>query len=162
MDIRQWFEEMDRGVHNGVQDSAGVLRVKMRRQLEKVWAKVQKRFTNLQLAISFVDLPQTVKVESYGVWLLNDGVFKKDGKLLENRGGRVIIVVDMTRKKATLSAGYMVDQYMADGEAFQVLSAGHASLLEEDVVQAGEAILLELRRYLQKVHKRALKGKGVK
>ena len=162
LDLRQEFSGMNPIVDDGVQDLAGVLRKKMRGALVKAFEKAQKQFSNLQLGMCFVDLPQTVKIESYGFWLLNDGVFRRQAVEIENQGGRVIIVIDMTSKKVTLNAGYMLDDYIAKGEIFDVLANGHASLLEGDLVKGGEAMFAALRKYLRKVHRRAVKGRTVK
>jgi len=159
LDLRETFSGMNPIVDDGVQDLAGVLRRKMRDALVKSFEKTQRQFANLQLAICFVDLPHTVKIESYGFWLLNDGVFRRQAKEIENEGGRVIIVVDMTSKKVTLNAGYMLDDYIGKGEVFDMLSNGHASLLEGDLVKGGEALFSALRKYLRKVHRRAIKGR---
>lgn len=162
VDLRQTFSSMNPVVDDGVQDLSGVLRRKMRDSLVKSWQKAQRQFPNLQLAMSFVDLAHTVKIESYGFWLINEGVFRREAKEVENEGGRVVIVVDMTSKKVTLNAGYMVDDYIAKGEVFDMLSDGHASLLEGDLVKGGEAMFSALRKYLRKVNRRAVKGKVVK
>lgn len=162
LDLRQTFRGMNPIVDDGVQDLAGVLRRKMKDSLVKSYEKAQRQFPNLQLAICFVDLPHTVKIESYGFWLLNDGIFRRQANEIKNEGGRVIVVVDMTSKKVTLNAGYMIDDYIAKGEVFDVLSNGHASLLEGDLVRGGQEIFSALRKYLRKVYRRASKGRRAK
>ncbi len=162
LDLRKTFSSMDPIVDDGVQDLAGVLRRKMRDSLIKAFEKAQRQFTNLQLAISFVDLPHTVKIQSYGFWILNDGVFRRQAKEIKNEGGRIVIVIDMTSKKATINAGYILDDYIAKGEVFDVLADGHASLLEGDLVKGGEEMFSSLRKYLRKLNRRAVKGKVMK
>jgi len=65
-DLRLAFQGMSPVVDDGVQDLAGVLRRVMRASLVKSYEKAQKQFSNVQLAICFVDLPQSVKIR--GEW----------------------------------------------------------------------------------------------
>lgn len=160
-DLRELFNEANPVVDDGVQDVAGVLRKRMRESLLHAHKKCQKQFANLHIAMCFVALKQDVKIESYGFWMLNDGVFRKDAVELHNLGGRVVIVIDMTKKMVTMNVGYMLEEYVTENECFDVLADGHASLLEGDLVRGGEEIFASLRKYLRKVYRRANKGKKV-
>ncbi len=159
--LRKIFSHASPLIENGIQDLAGVLRKKMRESLEKSISKCQQQFSNLNIVLSFVALQEGERLESYGFWLLNDGIFKRNGVELGNDNSSVIIVVEVNRKLLGMNFGYMLDEYVAEGECFDVLAEGHASFLEGDYVRGGDEILSALRTYLRVVCGRAIKGKKV-
>ena len=93
--------------------------------------------------------------------MLNQGEFNNNGIIQsghEEGQGRVILVIDIENKKTALSYGYLLDQYIREKENFHVLSVGHASLLEGDLLQGCSSIISALKSHLIKVVTRAKKG----
>ncbi len=154
--LKHQFKGMNNVVYGGVHDVAGVLRSGMRTQVVDAVEKCEKRFSNISVAVSMVALDDGVKMQSFGLWLLNEGEFRRATG--ERCGeGRVVVVIDVKRKEACISYGYLMDGAVREGESFDVLTAGHASLLEGDYVRGCEQILHALRCYLEKIWKRSVK-----
>ncbi len=155
--LKQKFSNLSKVVHGGVHDLAGVLRSGMRKQVMDSVEKCEKRFSNISVAISMVALDDGVTLESFGMWLLNEGEFRRTSG--DRCGeGRVVIIIDVKRRSACLCYGYLMDGLVREGESFDVLTAGHASLLEGEYVRGCEQILQSLKRYLEKVWKRSIRG----
>ncbi|MGJ8657398.1 MAG: heavy metal-binding domain-containing protein [Akkermansiaceae bacterium] len=155
------YHGIDLAVNDGVHDVAGVLRTETRKQLRAAVKVCEKQFVGLSVAVSFVALRDGQTVESYGFWLMNHGEFHR-GRIwqseLEDGRGRVILVVDVEGKRVGLSYGYYFDGCIRERENFDVLSAGHASLLEGSIVLGCEQILISLKGLLKKAVTRSRKG----
>jgi hypothetical protein len=76
----------------------------------------------------------------------------------EDGRGRVVLVVDVEDKRVALSYGYYFDGYVREKESFEVLSKGHASLLEGEILQGCEHILMALKGLLKRAVSRSRKG----
>jgi hypothetical protein len=155
------FDEIKREVNDGVHDMAGVLSLEMRKQMRAKIMRCERQFVGVHIAVSFVALKDGQTLEEYGFWLLNSGKFfrgsveyyeKEDGR------GRVILVLDMVSKRAALCYGYYFDGYVREKENLEVLSKGHASLLEGEIVLGCEQILMALKELLKKAVLRSRKG----
>ncbi len=155
------YEGIKLEVNEGVHDIAGVLSLEMLKQMRTAVMECEKQFVGVSVAVSFVALRDTQTLEGYGFWLLNSGGFYK-GRVwqsgLEDGRGRVILVVDVESKRAALSYGYYFDGYVREKESFNVLSTGHASLLEGNLAFGCEQILIALKGLLKKAVIRSRKG----
>ena len=148
-------------VTEGVHDAAGVLNNDATNKIRNVIKRCEKQFTGVNLTVSFVALKDQQSVASYGFWLINTGEFYKENRLqtdIEEGRGRVILIIDIEGKRAGFSFGYFFDGYIRPRESFNVLSAGHASLLEGSTIQGCTQILESLKNLLKKVVTRAKKG----
>lgn len=155
------YEGIKLEVYDGVHDVAGVLGKHTRKQLKDALLSCEKPFMGVSVAISFVALRDGQTVESYGFWLLNRGKFFRENveqPELEDGRGRVILVVDVEGKIVGLNYGYYFDGFILEKESFDVLSTGHASLLEGELVVGCEQILTTLKPLLKKAVLRARKG----
>jgi len=155
------YQDINTLIQDGIHDVAGVLNHDSRKHLRKAIQFTTKQFVGINLAVSFVPLKNEQTIETYGFWLLNQGEFNKSGTILtgdEEGQGRVILVIDVENKQASLIYGYLLDSCIREKENFQILSAGHASLLEGDLLQGSSLILTSLKTYLKTAVKRAKKG----
>lgn len=162
--VHSLYQDIDTQIQDGIQDVAGVLNHNSRQQLRQVIQSTMKQFVGVNLAVSFISLKNEQTIETYGFWLLNQGEFNNNGIIQsghEEGQGRVILVVDIENKKTALSYGYLLDQYIREKENFHVLSTGHASLLEGDLLQGCSSIISALKSHLIKVVTRAKKGAKV-
>ncbi len=155
------FDGIKQEVRDGVHDAAGALSLEMRKEMRAAIAHCERQFVGVSVAVSFVALRDGQTLEGYGFWLLNKGKFFRGNveysELVDGRG-RVILVIDMESKRAALSYGYYFDGYVREKENFEVLSMGHASLLEGDLVQGCEQILIALKELLKTAIRRSRKG----
>jgi hypothetical protein len=150
-----------RVVKDGVHDVAGVLSLEMRKQMQAAVLACEKQFVGVSVAVSFVALRDAQTLEEYGFWLLNSGEFFQGNVELSEREdgrGRVVLVVDVEDKRVALSYGYFFDGYVREKESFEVLSKGHASLLEGEILQGCEHILMALKGLLKRAVSRSRKG----
>ena len=155
------FEGIKLEVNDGVHDVAGVLSLEMRKQMRAEILRCEKQFVGVNIAVSFVALRDGQSLEGYGFWLLNRGKFFRGSveySEIEDGRGRVILVVDMESKRAALCYGYYFDGYVREKENIEVLSKGHASLLEGEILQGCEQILIALKELLKKAVLRSRKG----
>lgn len=155
------FDGVKREVRDGVHDAAGALSIELRKQLRLAIERCEKQFVGVSVAVSFVALKDGQTLELYGFWLLNKGKFFRGNveysELVDGRG-RVVLVIDIESKRAALSYGYYFDGYVRKKENFEVLSEGHASLLEGEIIQGCEQILIALKGLLKIAVVRARKG----
>ncbi len=155
------FEGIRNEVRDGIHDAAGALNLDMRKKMRALIEKCEKQFIGLSIAVSFVDLKENQTLMEYGFWILNRGKFFRGSlefsELADGRG-RVILLVDMKSKQVSLTHGYYFDGYLRDKEILEVLSCGHASLLEGELVQGCEQILTELKARLKTAVLRMRKG----
>lgn len=159
--IHSLYQGIDTNIENGILDIAGVLNNESRKQLRKTIQSQMKQFVGINLAISFISLKNDQTLETYGFWLINQGIFHQNGRLqngAEEGQGRVIIIVDVENKQVGISYGYLLDGCIRDKENFNILSAGHASLLEGDMLQGSILIISALKANLIKAVARAKKG----
>lgn len=155
------YDGIHLAVNDGIHDVAGILKLDTRKRLKAAVKLCEKQFTGLNLAISFVALRDNQSLESYGFWLMNHGEFHRDRvwqSELEDGRGRVILVVDVEAKRVGISYGYYFDGYIKEKENFDVLSSGHASLLEGSIVEGCEHILTSLKQLLKRAITRSKKG----
>jgi hypothetical protein len=155
------YEGIKLELNDGLHDVAGVLSLEMRKQMRAAVEVCEKQFVGVSVAVSFVALRDGQTLEGYGFWLLNSGEFfrgRVEQSELEDGRGRVILVVDVEGKRVALSYGYYFDGYVQDKENFDVLSKGHASLLEGEMVLGSEQILIALKGLLKKAVSRSRKG----
>jgi len=155
------YQDIPTLIQDGIHDVAGILNHDSRKQLKKVIQSTTHQFVGINLAVSFVPLKNEQTIKTYGFWLLNQGEFNHLGTILtgdEEGQGRVILVVDVENKVANLTYGYLLDGCIRDKEIFQILSAGHASLLEGNILQGCSLILMSLKSHLKLAVKRAKKG----
>ena len=155
------YQDINTLIQDGIHDIAGVLNHDSRLQLRKVIKSTMLQFVGINLAVSFIPLKNEQTIETYGFWLLNQGEFNNSGTILEGDEegqGRVILVIDVENKQANLVYGYLLDSCIRDKENFLILSAGHASLLEGNLLQGCSLILTALRTQLKKAVNRAKKG----
>ena len=155
------YEGIKLEVNDGVHDVAGVLGKDTRKQLKLAVQACEKQFVGVRVAVSFVALRNEQALEGYGFWLLNRGRFFREREEKSERvvgRGRVILVVDVEGKRVGLSYGYYFDGFIREKENFDVLSTGHASLLEGEMLMGCEQILLALKGLLKKAVIRARKG----
>ena len=159
------YEGLELEVHDGVHDVAGVLKLETRKQMRAAVKACEKQFEGVSVAVSFVALRNEQTLEAYGFYLMNLGEFFRGSvwqtEMVDGRG-RVILVVDVEGKRVGLSYGYYFDGHVREKENFDVLSAGHASLLEGEMVTGCEQILISLKGLLKKAVTRANAANAVK
>jgi len=158
------FEGIKLNVNDGVHDVAGVLSLDMRKQMQVAVHTCEKQFIGVNLAVSFVALRDHQTIETYGFWLLNNGMYLRSNKNKQNTGdgrGRVLLVLDVETKRVGLSYGYYFDRYIREKENFDVLSSGHASLLEGEMIKGCEQIFISLKALLKVAVQRAKSQKQV-
>lgn len=159
--LKPSYEGIRLEINDGVHDVAGALGKATRKQLGAAVLECESQFLGVNVAISFIALRDEQTVETYGFWLLNSSKFlhgRMEQPELVDGHGRVILSIDVEGKSAGLSYGYYFDGYVSERENFDVLSAGHASLLEGDLVAGCEQILDALRGLLKRAVLRARKG----
>lgn len=158
--LSQNYQGINTTVNDGVHDDAGVLSIEMRKKMKHAIQLCEKQFVGVSIAVSLVALKDNQTITGYGLWLHNNGQFFRnhiehsdpaDGR------GRVILVLDAKEKHIALSYGYYFDGHIRDKENFDILSAGHASLLEGNIVLGCEQILKALRQTLKKAITRSIK-----
>ena len=156
------FEGIKLEVNDGLHDVAGVLRQDSKKRIRSAVKTCEKQFVGVNVAVSFIALRNEQTIETYGFWLINRGKFFRgivEQPDPEDGRGRVILVVDVEGKRVGLSYGFYFDGYIREKESFDVLSTGHASLLEGEIVTGSEQILDALKSLLKKAVTRARKGK---
>lgn len=155
------YDGIKQEINDGVHDVAGVLSLEMRKQMKAAVLACEKQFVGLTIAVSFVALRDGQTLQAYGFWLLNTGKFFRgnvEHSELEDGRGRVVLVLDVENKQVGLSYGYYFDGFVREKESFDVLSAGHANLLEGEMVLGCEQILVALKGLLKKAVGRSKKG----
>ncbi len=158
--LHSLYEDISLAVNDGIHDVAGILKLDTRKRLKAAVKLCEKQFIGLNLAISFVALRDNQSLESYGFWLMNHGEFHRGSvwqSELEDGRGRVILLVDVEAKRIGLSYGYYFDGHIKEKENFEVLSSGHASLLEGSIVEGCEQILVSLKPLLKRAITRSRK-----
>ena len=148
-------------IQDGIHDVAGILNNDSRKQLRKAIQATIHQFVGINLAISFVSLKNEQTIKTYGFWLLNQGNFNNSGTIVtgdEEGQGRVILVIDVENKQASLAYGYLLDGCIREKETFQMLSSGHANLLEGNFLKGCILILKSLKSQLKIAVRRAKKG----
>ncbi len=159
--INALYQGSNTNIENGILDIAGVLNHASRKQLHKAIQSQMKQFVGINLAISLISLKNDQTLETYGFWLINKAVFHHNGSPqsgVEEGQGRVIIIVDVENKQVGISYGYLLDGCIREKENFNILSAGHASLLEGDMLQGSLLIISSLKAHLIKAVARSKKG----
>lgn len=136
---------------NELLDVGGVFGIQAKQQIRKAVKKLRKKFPHTGIAVASVHLRDGQTLESFGFFLLNDGTFSD----APEEGNRVLLVYDVTHKKCCLFFGYCMDAYVKEMETLNVLAAGHPYLLESNYVDATEAILKSLSRYLVTLSRRS-------
>jgi len=124
-------------------------------------AACEEQLVGVSVAVSFVALRDGQTLEGYGFWLINCGHFyrgKVDYSEPEDGRGRVVLMLDVERRRMALSFGYYFDGFVKRRESFDVLCSGHANLLDGRMVLGCEQILMSLKGLLKKVVSRARRG----
>ncbi len=162
--LSQNYQNINSKVHDGVHDEAGLLSIEMRRKMKNAIQLCEQQFVGVSIAVSLVALKDNQTPTGYGFWLHNNGQFFRNhidhSDTVDGRG-RVILVLDAKAKRIALSYGYYFDGHIKDKENFDILSTGHASLLEGNIVLGCEQILKALKETLKKAILRSIKKQRI-
>ena len=138
-------------------DSAGVLRLKERKKAQKWFDRFEATFPQLFFSVYYGSFEDASKIREYGIWLLNHGYYSDIGEEKGNDGG-ILLVVDVRSKTACLVFGYLLDYYLREKDAFNVLVKAHPSWLKGDHAHGLKIIINSLTKVLQRRSRKAMRN----
>ncbi|BDS05568.1 hypothetical protein NT6N_06080 [Oceaniferula spumae] len=135
-------------------DSAGVLRLKERKKVEKWFDQFEATFPELFFSVYFGALDERSNIRQFGLWLLNRGAFE-DVDLSRPNDGGVLLVVDVNSKAAFIASGYLLDVYLKEEDTFRALSKAHPHFLQGNYFRALKSIMGNISGSLRKRSRQA-------
>ena len=128
-------------------DAAGVLKLTERKKAN-VWLKdFEERFPQLFFSVYYGALDEISNIRQFGMWLLNHGAFE-DVDLSRPNDGGVLLIIDVNSRTATISFGYLLDEFLTENDTFKILSAAHPYLLQGNHVRALKVIINKISAVL--------------
>jgi hypothetical protein len=135
-------------------DTAGVLRMKERRNAEKWFDRFEANFPQLFFSVYYGALDEMSNIRQFGMWLLNHSAYE-DVDLSRPNDGGILLVVDVHSKVASISFGYLLDVYLTEDDTFKILSKAHPHLLQGNHLKALRVIINMLSAVLRKRSRQA-------
>lgn len=129
-------------------DRAGLMRLAERRRVQAAMDRFSSRFPELFFSVYTGIFRQTESLRIFGFWLLNRAVFE-DVPDVKNDAG-IALVIDVERKSASISFGYLMDAYLDEDDTFQCLSRAHPHWLEGHYDLGIVALLRMMEKILQR------------
>lgn len=129
-------------------DSAGIFKIKDRRQIERWISKFSKEFPGCFLSIHSVDLTDAQNVHSYGIWALNIPRYVDLPHSAAIDSG-ICLVIDVHSKQVALNYGYQLEPYLTSEGCFQALASAHPYLLDASYLEALELMRHGIRKLLR-------------
>ena len=130
-------------------DVAGTIRVKERKELKQVLKEFEKVFPQLYFVVHIEQLEPEIDLRQYAHWLLNRGVVTDVPKSKSENGG-ALLLIDVSGKAATMSWGYLLDQWLDEEVSFSILSKAHPFLLQGQYAKGVEIIVRSLINTLRR------------
>lgn len=135
-------------------DMAGALRLRERQKLERIMGRFEQTFPQLFFSVYYGALEEVASARQFGMWLLNHAAYDDVDISRPNDGG-ILLVVDLSKKMASITYGYMLDPYLNEDETFHILAKAHPDLLQGNHLQAASVIVRQLTRVLKKKSRQA-------
>ena len=109
-------------------DAAGVLKLTERKKAN-VWLKdFEERFPQLFFSVYYGALDEISNIRQFGMWLLNHGAFE-DVDLSRPNDGGLLLIIDVNSRTATISFGYLLDEFLTENDTFKILSAAFSAII---------------------------------
>ncbi len=135
-------------------DMAGALRLKERQKLEQIMDRFEQTFPQLFFSVYYGALEEVASARQFGMWLLNHAAYEDVDISRPNDGG-ILLVVDLNKKMASITYGYMLDPFLNEDETFHILAKAHPDLLQGNHLKAVSVIVGQLARILKKKSRQA-------
>lgn len=134
-------------------DRAGLMRRIERNRVQQAMDRFCARFPQLFFCVYSAAFPEASQLRTFGFWLLNRGVFE-DVSNRANAAG-ILLVIDVERKAAGLSYGYLLEPYLDESDCFVCLSKAHSHWLEGKYDEGIIALLKTLTNILERTSRQA-------
>jgi hypothetical protein len=118
-----------------------------RRLLDKVIDPIEQLLPQVRIHVCLGRLHPDTDPREFGFWLFNASV-PPDGEAASHRPWSVLLIVDRTSSRASLTIGYGLDPFLGDPALTACLEAGRNDFKKERYAPGAAAILAKLHTAL--------------
>lgn len=125
-----------------------------RRRLAKVIDPIEQLLPQLRIHLCLGRLHPDTDPREFGFWLLNASV-PPDAEAASHRPWSVLLVMDRTSSRASLTIGYGLDPFLGDAVLTNCLEAGRRDFARERFASGAVACLAGLHTALTEAQRKA-------